>query len=257
MGGFFRFIFSRAFLKQIIIAGVVAFALIYSALWFTGIYAHHGETITVPNLRGKQEQEVKKMLKERQLKYTIIDSVFNRTATPGSVVEQFPRSGREVKRDRLLKLTIATIKPQKVTLQKVEDISLRQAIGQLSKNGIGIENLEYERSAYTNLILGTKQNGKTLKQGAEIYKGDKVTLVVGYNENDNFTVPNLLGLSGTYAKRKAMEAGINISQMTYQSTDTDQQRMSIVKKQSVEAGTLVAPGTNLKLLLAVPDESDE
>lgn len=257
MGGFFRFIFSRAFLKQIVIAGVVAFALIYTALWLTGVYAHHGETITVPNLRGKQEQEVKKLLKESQLKYTITDSVFNRNATPGSVVEQFPRSGRQVKRDRLLKLTIATIKPQKVTLEKVEDISLRQAIGQLSRNGIGIENLEYERSAYTNLILGTKQNGKTLKQGTEIYKGDKVTLVVGYDENDNFTVPNLIGLSGAYAKRKAMEAGINIGKMTYQSTDTDQQRMSIVKQQSIEAGTLVAPGTSLRLLLAVPDESDK
>lgn len=257
MGSFFRFIFSKAFLKQLLIAGILAAIIIYLALWFTGIYSNHGETITVPELKGKQEQEVKEIIKKSQLSYLIIDSVFNRDATPGSVVEQYPRSGREVKRNRIINLTIATIKPQKVVLEKVKDISLRQAIGQLNKKGIGIEKLEYELSSYTNLVLGIKQKGNLLKQGVEIYKGDKIVLMVGYNEDDNFTVPNLVGLSGVYAQRKALEAGINIDKMTYQSTDITQQRISIVKQQSIEAGTLVAPGTAIRLLLTIPDESNE
>ncbi len=226
-------------------------------LWFTNVYSHHGERITVPDLKGKQLDEVSTLIEDNNLKYKVQDSIFNRNATPGSVIEQFPRSGQEVKSNRIVTLTIAAIAPQKVKIDAVKDLSLRQAIGQLSKKGIFVKNLQYVESSYTNLVLGMSLNGKNLRAGDEIYKGDEVTLHIGQSENVSFTVPNLIGLSANYAKRKTLEAGLNIGKITFKNTSKEAQRTSRVTQQSLGIGESVAPGSSINIILETPKATSE
>lgn len=257
MSSLASFLFSRAFWKNILFAIILGFLIVWGGLWLTGIYTHHGERIAVPNLKGKNLDEVAEIIAQNNLNYEVQDSVFNRGAKPGSVIEQYPREGQEVKRKRLVKLTIAAIAPQKTVISQVSDLSLRQAIGQLSKSGIYIKKLEYVPSSYTNLVLGISLNGKPLKAEDEIYKGEEVTLRVGKNQDAYFTVPNLIGLSAKYAKRKAFEAGLNIGKLTFKNNSEEAQKNARVKQQSLSAGTDATPGEPINLILEEPEETTD
>lgn len=257
MSSLISFLFSKAFLKNVFIAIILAFIIIWAALWATGVYTHHDERIAVPNLKGKNLTEVKQIINEKNLRYEVQDSVFNRKIAPGSVIEQFPRSGQEVKRKRLIKLTIAAIAPQKITIEQVSDLSLRQAIGQLSKNGITVKNLSYISSSYTNLVLGISFDGKRLNKGDQIYKGEEVTLIVGRSEGVSFTVPDLTGLSAKYAKRKAHEAGFNIGKMTFKNTSEEGRKQAHVQRQSIDAGTTATPGSAINIILSEAESNIE
>lgn len=253
MSSLASFLISRTFWKNVLIALILGFIIIWGALWLTGIYTHHGERIAVPDLKGKQLTEVEEFINENNLRYQVQDSVFSKDAKPGSVIEQYPRSGQEVKRKRMIKLTIAAIAPQKISIDQVRDISLRQAIGQLSKKGIDIKELQYISSSYTNLVTGISLDGKALKKGDKVYKGKQVTLIVGKGEDVSFTVPNLVGLSSNYAKRKALESGFNIGKMTFKESNSEAQRTARVQQQSLSAGSVAAPGTAINLILAKPE----
>lgn len=257
MSSFGSFIISKAFWKNLLFAFIIAFVLIWIGLWLTGIYTHHGEKITVPDLKGKQLEEVQQLISDTNLRYEVQDSVFNRGSAPGSVIEQYPRKGQEVKQNRLVKITIAAIAPQKVTIDQVSDLSLRQAIGQLSKKGIYIKRLEYVPSSYTNLVTGISLNGTTLNKGDEIYKGEEVTLIVGQNDGVSFTVPNLVGLTENYAKRKAFEAGLNIGTVTLKNNTEIERKTARVSWQSLTAGTTANPGEAINITLSIPETTDE
>ncbi len=253
MRSFISFIFSVSFLKNLFLAFVVGFVIILLGLKATDYYTHHGERITVPNLKGKTINDAKTLLSANKLSYLIQDSVFNRGADPGSVLEQFPRSGQEVKRGRIVKLTIAALAPQKVLIEQVSDLALRQAIGQLSKKGIAVKDIEYVESSYTNLVLGISYNGKELNRGEEIYKGEEVTLIVGKKYTDSITAPSLLGLSASYAKRKALEEGLNIGRVVFKDSSEEGKRKARVSGQSISPGSTIALGEQIDLILAEPE----
>lgn len=257
MSSLASFLVSRSFWKNLFFAFLIGFAIVWIGLRLTGVYTHHGERIAVPNLKGKQLSEVEELIDDSNLRYQVQDSVFNRELAPGSVIDQYPRSGQQVKRKRMVKLTIAAIAPQKVTIDQVSDLSLRQAIGQLSKKGIYIKNLHYISSSYTNLVSGISLKGKTLQAGDKIYKGEEVTLLVGKNDGIAFTVPNLTGLSENYAKRKTFEAGLNIGKLTFQNKSEEARKNARVQQQSLKAGATAQPGTRINLILAVPEETTE
>ncbi len=253
MRGFISFLFSVSFLKNLVLAIIVGFALILLGLKATDYYTYHGERIAVPNLSGKTISEAKTLLSTNKLSCVVQDSVFSRKAKPGSVLDQFPRSGQEVKRGRIVKLTIAALAPQKVIIEQVKDLALRQAIGQLRKKGIRIKNLEYVESAYTNLVLGISYNGKELERGQEIYKYEEVTLIVGKKKYDVLVMPNLLGLSASYAKRKALEEGVNVRNLVFKDSSVKGKKVSRVVRQSIRPGETVTLGRQIDLILAEPE----
>lgn len=257
MKSFVKFLFSKKFWIQIVLAIVLIFVIFHVALWATGIYAHHGERIVVPDLSGMTSQEVGYVLTEKKLTSQVVDSMFDKNAAPGSVLEQFPRSGVEVKRNREIKLTIATTTPRKVVMEKVQDLSLRQAIAQFKKQGVVVADIEYVLSNYTHLVLGVKLGDKELKEGDEIYKGDEITLVVGYNEGDKFAMPNLYGLSEKYARLKAIEAGIGIGKVVCKNCDKKERKRATVSWQSVEAGEDVVAGGRVNILLVKQKKGKE
>lgn len=258
MKSFINFITSRIFLIQIVLAILLAFLLFHMSLWLTGVYSHHGEKISVPNLSGLEMSKVEKVLEEKKLKYKIIDSMYNKNATPGSILEQFPRPKSKVKRNREIKLTIATIAPKLVVLDRVKNLSLRQAIALLHKKGIGVKKLEYRTSAYTQLVLGMKLNNKRLKEGDKIYKGEEIILVVGYNVKDKLTMPNLHGLSAKYARLKALKSGINVGNIICEDCNDERDKeKATVSWQSIESGKKVDSSSLVNLLMKTSRKEEE
>ena len=73
----------------IMVAVIVTIPLV--ALYMLDSFTHHGEKIEVPNVVGKSVFDAESMLHDRGLTAMVIDSVYEKNAPRGSVLEQLPR----------------------------------------------------------------------------------------------------------------------------------------------------------------------
>ncbi|HSH19573.1 MAG TPA: PASTA domain-containing protein [Draconibacterium sp.] len=191
-----KFLTSRAFLIQIILAIILVAIIISFTLYRIKTYTRHGESFPVPNLEGLSIQEVENVVDQNNLKYEIIDSLHVDNALPGTVIEQVPSAGFRVKKNRVIFLTIKSTIPEKVVLPKLTDVSFRQALGLIENCGIVLGKVTYEPSEYNNLVLKVEQNSTEIFQGDIIEKGSTVDFVIGSNSGLQDTpLPDLTGKS--------------------------------------------------------------
>ena len=198
-----NFITSRVFLKNLILAIIIVFAIAIIILQQLKSYTHHGEAYPVPDFTGLTIDEIEVTAEQAHLKFEIIDSMHFDGANPGAVVEQVPDPGFKVKKNRIVFLTINSTVPEMVVLPKLTDISFRQALGLIENCGLIAGTITYQPSEYNNLVLNAEQDSKVLKQGDIIQKGSSVNLVIGSNSGIQETpLPNLIGT--TYSEAKSM-----------------------------------------------------
>ena len=65
---FIQFVFSKAFLKQLLLAIVVLLVLAFLILWWLRFSTNHNETIEVPNLAKMSLDKVEEKLDEMKLR---------------------------------------------------------------------------------------------------------------------------------------------------------------------------------------------
>ena len=98
---FIKFIFSKAFLKQIIFSLIIIVFLTFFTLKWLKSYTNHGITIEVPDLVGLSMNDADKILQKNKLVYKIQDSTnYNPKFKAGAIIEQEPKAGFEVKENR-------------------------------------------------------------------------------------------------------------------------------------------------------------
>jgi len=220
--------------------------LAISIIFFTGImfllsiYTHHGESLTVPNFKGLNLQEVKDLAKEKKIRYKVVDSVFNTDFKKGTVVEQNPPENFKIKENRTIYLTMCSKAGEKVKMPNLVDISLIQAKADLEIYGLFIGKIQYMPSDFQNLVLMQKYKGKQIKPGTEIEKGSEVDLILGEGsdeDGDRTFIPLLTGMSISEAKQKATDAFLNIGTITYDKSirNTQDSIRAFVYKQSPQA----------------------
>lgn len=158
---------------------MTGFALIYGALMWLDSWTAHGEVAIVPDVKGNDLPEAIARLQADGFDVELSDSVYNRHARPGVVVEQNPKLGAKVKPGRTIYLTINAFSPKKVTIPSLSDVSLRQARSILE--GLGIENIRVipVRSEFRDLVMGAKVDGSPVSAGARVPVTSTVTLEVG------------------------------------------------------------------------------
>ena len=93
-----EFLKSKTFKVNALAALGITIFLIIVTMLFLRIYTNHGGSVDIPDLRGKTTSEVAEMLKRKDLRFQIRDSVYSRDARPGTVLDQFPKAGMKVKK---------------------------------------------------------------------------------------------------------------------------------------------------------------
>jgi len=180
------------------------------------VYTHHNETFPTPNFIGLQKDDVKKICNEKQLRFEIIDSVYNNEATPGSIVDQYPQSGVNVKINRKIFLTINALEKEKVPMPDLTGISIREATAQAKIYGLKIGNLKFIQDIAKNNVIYQLYKGEKIKQGTKITKGSIIDLVVGSGLSNKTTfVPCLYGMNKDNAEIKLNNAALNIGAVIY------------------------------------------
>lgn len=195
-------------------AGIIICLLIILFLGFFFVYlpwsTNHGETITVPNLKGMTTEELEDFLDDRNLRYEISDCTFVAGAAPLSVLSQYPQSGAKVKEGRKIYLTITALHAPQIKMPDLTGMSVRSAEQLLKSFGLLMGELSYRNDLRENTVIGQLIGGNEIKKDALVPKGSKINLVVGDGlGNVEMEIPDLVGK--TLEEAKLILAGSNLN----------------------------------------------
>ena len=206
-----KFLISKTFFKNlglILASGALLLVVVFISL---NIYTHHGEAKPLPDFKGLTEGQFKELVENDDLRYRIIDSVHIADKLPGVVIEQTPKAGEKVKRNRTIFFTINAYTPEKVQMPNVVESSLRDAKVTLESYGLKMGKIIYVPSEYTNLVMGQMYKGKPIEKGTSIPKGSRIDLMIGKGLSDQKTnVPDLTGMSMDKAEQICLNTSLNI-----------------------------------------------
>ncbi len=207
---------SRIFLRNLGLAVVILILAIFLLFKFLRLVTHHGVSYTVPDLTNKSMDETKRILKSKHLKYVIFDSVYMESRKSGVVVDQHPKAGRKVKKNRKVFLTLNASAPEMVAVPDLVGMTFREAREQMISYGLRIGRLSYRYDIAKNVILEQRINGMVVEQGQNVVKGTAIDLVLGKGlGEEKSVVPDLIGLTLKEGKNKAADAYFGIRAIIY------------------------------------------
>jgi len=178
--GFIRFIFSKSFLIQLVIAAVLVVALVFLSMYWLKGSTNHDQRIAVPDLGKMNLALVKQKLDESDLNYVVIDSSnYNPDFPKYSVIEQTPAPGKFVKENRKIYLVMNPSGYRQIEVPDVVGRTLRQAEPTLIAIGFKVGNITYKPYIAEDEVLEMRHEGKKLESGTRLRKTATIDLILG------------------------------------------------------------------------------
>lgn len=176
-----KFITSKTFFKQLLLAVVAIVVLCFIMLKWLNITTNHGDFETVPKLTGKSISVAQIELEDNNLVMKIQDSAnYNPDYPKFSVIEQEPLAGTKVKEDRKIYITLNPSGYRKMNIPEgLIDKTFRQVKPNLEALGFKIGKITYVDNIGKNMVLKLSHKGKTLKAGDKLAKTSVIDLVLG------------------------------------------------------------------------------
>ncbi len=216
---FLRFIISKFFLKHLGLAIVITVAIVLITMLYLHLYTHHGQARPVPDFYSLTPEEVAEKAKENKLDYQIIDSVYTNIVDRGTVVEQNPKPGFMVKKDRTIFLTINARNPEMVQVPNLVGLTLRQANAILETSGLKMGKRIYVPDLAINNVLKQLYLGEEIQEGDSLEKSSSIDLVLGKGLSNRKTiVPDLISMTYKQAESRILDASLNLGAFTYDET---------------------------------------
>lgn len=180
---FFSFKKNRFFWLNLIAMIVVVIASIWGVLYWLDNYTRHGQSVTVPNVKGLPLRAAENEINKLGLNAITIDSNYVKGMPAGAVLEQTPESNSKVKEGRTVYLTINTADVPKIAIPDIIDnSSSRQAEARLRAMGFKLtapELIEGEK----DWVYGVKYKEHQLISGDKVPRESVLTLCIGAGED--------------------------------------------------------------------------
>ncbi len=180
---FIKFLFTKVFLKQLLIAVIVLLGLTFVILFWLKSTTNHNQKIEVPSLAKMSLDVAEDKLDELDLRFEILDSSnYNPDFPKYSVIEQIPKAGEFVKENRKIYLTLNRSGYVFLKIPKVVGKTRRQAEPTLVSMGFEIGEITYKSYIALDEVLEMSHSGKKLNPGDELQKTSVIDLVLGDGE---------------------------------------------------------------------------
>ena len=167
---------------------------------------HLGQKIEVPNLIGKNQNNLVNLMAKSDLKFEILDSIYDPTKVEGTIIEQDPLptelSDVYVKEGRKIKVRVSK-RTQLVEMPGLVDKSQRFAESILINRAFRYK-LEYQPSKEAHgAVIEQLYKGKPIAEKTKLPIGSRITLIIGRDETGEVLIlPNLFGLTIVEAKSR-------------------------------------------------------
>lgn len=250
-----NYIWSRHFLINFVVLLLIYWLIINLFQCTIEKRTHLGQKIEVPNLIGKNQNNLENLFAGSQLKYEVLDSIYDPAKVAGTILEQDPAptelSNVYVKQGRKIKVRVSK-RTQLVEMPNLVDKSQRFAENILLSRGFRYS-LEYKPTMEAHgAVLGQEFKGKRVAAGTKIPIGSRIKLIVGRNEGGMpQALPNLYGLTIVEAKQRIA----NMQDMEFQvicdgcTSRTDSLKARVVSQSpEFSEGAIVASGTTITII---------
>ena len=167
----FRFIAKQSFLVNLAVAVVLVFLLGFFFFQSLGWLTHHGESLRVPSVLGKNVDSAVEFLKDQGFDVIITDSLYNDSLPLNTVKKQLPDPGATVKVNRTVFLNVNPVTLPMVEMPNLEGLSYRFAVDKLLKNHLQLGDTTYRPDFMKGSVLEQKYNGKDIAFGAKLRWG--------------------------------------------------------------------------------------
>lgn len=148
------------------------------------IYTHHGEEITVPDVRQKSFADAEHILTGTELGVVVSDTGYVKTLPPDCILEQSPEPGKVVKSGRVVYVVINSSHSPMLTIPDIIDnCSYREARAKLVAMGFKVGTTEYIPGE-GDWLYGLKSKGQLLHNGQKVSVNDVIVMQVGDGMRD-------------------------------------------------------------------------
>lgn len=240
-----KFLLINFAIAVVVICGIT----IYVLYWLED-YTQHGISIAVPSFADLTEKEAHEMAQHYHLRVQVIDSIYDETAKPGTVLEQYPSVGSRIKENRLIHLTLNARNPEKLIFPNLQNAAYRQTLQTLETKGFNIGHLSYEPSEFKNLVLRLQHQGKDIQPGDLLSKGATIDIILGSGNGNNLVqVPQLTGKTLKEAIELIRKNYLNIEEIVPDGsiTQPSQKYSAFVYEQYPEINSTTEAGSYIKL----------
>ena len=244
----------------IVVAVIIVFILVFTIGKAAGVFKfgpslsseETEEKVKVPNVVGMTEEEAKETLNKKGLGFKVDERKESKKYEEGTVSEQKTEAGERVAKNTTIHVVISSgLVGDKIPVPDVSGKNEDEAQKALKNAGFNKISSEFE---YSDDVEEGKVIGTTPSAGAEATKETEIVMKVSKG-SDKKTVPNLLGKEDSEAQSMIKSAGLSVGKVTYDYNDSVPKGQ--VVSQSVEAGSKVAEGTEIDIVVsngAKPEE---
>ena len=176
---FFSKLKSKYLWGNLLAMAITAVVLVVVVKLGLDAYTHHGESIEIPNLKGKSVTEAERILSDLDMVVEVTDTGYVKTMPADAVLEQSPAAGARVKSGHIVRLTINASKSPTITLPDIIDnSSLREALAKLTAMGFKVGIPEFVPGE-KDWVYGVLVRGKNVQAGDRISIDDMVVIQAG------------------------------------------------------------------------------
>lgn len=172
--------------------------------------------VTVPDLTGKSLTLAEKTLSELGLKVGTIVQQYHDKYSEGTVFNQTPKAGAEVKSGRTIFLTVSKGK-ELVKIPHLIGQSLRTARISLANLGLEIGQITYD---FSNTFGVDTVMGQSFASGREMHYGSTIDLIISKGPENLIKVPNLIGMTYEDAENLIIDSGLSLGEIMHQNHET-------------------------------------
>jgi beta-lactam-binding protein with PASTA domain len=249
MSRFFDYLKTKSFRNTILLAIGAVVVVVLIAFYSLGSYTRHGSGIPVPKVTGIQIDRAITVLKDQGFDVSI-DSVYVLDQVPGTVIEQDPDAGTNVKEGRVIYLKIVKNQAPNVSLPDIIDAPYISAVATISNYGLKIGDTTYKSDIARNHVLEVRFAGQPIQAGTKIPKGSKIDLVLGDGSGaSEVEIPDLANQDLDAVRFVLKNSGLAIGTITYEGTITDSTNLVVVGQSPMKTDSVskVPNGTRINL----------
>jgi len=250
--GLIRFIFSKQFVINVLIVGLMAVVAVVGLFFWLDSYTEHDITVSTPDFTGVPIDSIEGFADTTDVVWEIVDSLYADEIPKGTVAEQEPKPGYMVKRGRKVYLTVNAVLPKQVTIPNVRNLSIRQAKAVLESVGLKLGELQYKPDIAKNAVLEQLVNEKPVKADQMTVVGSVIDLVLGDGlSNTRVPIPYLKYYTLEEATERLNLASLNLGTFKIDTPAVDTSLARVYKQiPAFNEKNLVPMGTSFILYLS-------
>jgi eukaryotic-like serine/threonine-protein kinase len=216
---FIRFLLSRKFWISLVLAFAFMGIILFVLIKFLESFTRQGKELVVPDFTGSTLPMIEAVGYNELFTFLVVDSVYDESQLPGSVIMQDPIPRTRVKKGRRIYFTMVASTPEMVIMPDLRDLTLRQALNVLEMSKLKTGKLIYQPSFDKNAVLAQFYMEDTVAPGDTLVKGSLIDMVIGSGERRYMIpIPFLIGKTREEAIFELNMASFNLGVEFYLDT---------------------------------------